>query len=60
MKNYHCLKCRYCYNEDYCVLLDDYIDGSETRSCKEFVESDGICEDSADEIDEIEEEDEDS
>lgn len=55
MKNYHCLKCRYCYNEDYCALLDDYIDDSETRSCQEFVENDCNYEDSADEIEEEDE-----
>lgn len=55
MKNYHCLKCQYCYNEDYCVLLDDYVDDSETRSCQEFVENDCSYEDSSYENEEEEE-----
>lgn len=42
-----CENCRFCYNEDYCLIKDDYIDGCNTASCEEYVESaDEIIEDS--------------
>lgn len=34
-----CENCYFCYNEDYCLIKDDYIDGRDTASCEEYVPS---------------------
>lgn len=38
----HC--CANCYQEDYCLVKEDYIDGECTENCEEFAEI-SECED---------------
>ena len=37
-KRNQCRMCRFCYNEDYCLVRDDYIDGHDTTACASFYE----------------------
>ena len=50
--------CRFCYNEDYCLVRDDYIDGQDTTACDNFYEKDEEEQDRKEEDSEEETEDE--
>ena len=57
-KKNQCRFCRFCYNEDYCLARDDYIDSQDTTACDSFYEKDEEEQDREEEDSEEETEDE--
>ena len=53
-----CRFCRFCYNDDYCLVRDDYIDEQDTTACDSFYEKGEEPQDREEEDSEEESEDE--